>query len=94
MRRNGNGNGNGMPPADAVWLALGIVIWAMARALGERRRALFIDALEALASDINALRRIIAPLGERHHLTQMPQAQRIAGEWLRRIVVQLRAARQ
>jgi hypothetical protein len=85
---------NHMPPPEPIWVALGLAIWAVAIALGDRRRGLFIDALERVASDQVAKRRIVAvhqPDGRRRAVTASVQ---VAASYVTRIVAQLRAAHE
>lgn len=85
-------NGNHTPKPEACWLALGLVVWAIAIALGRRRRADFIDALERVAHHQEGKSRVVGfgpPNARRGRLTQ---ASLVATAWALRLVADLRAA--
>lgn len=73
-------------------MALGIVIWAVAAVLGRQMRAQFIEILDDLA-DQHEKRVAASPLTRSTTSgREMTRATRIAVNWLRRIVDELRAA--
>jgi hypothetical protein len=88
MTHNGT---NHMPKPEPYWIALGIVVWSMAVALGPKRRRMFLDAMEALTEEHVSRRRVIAfrPLNARSR--NLPQATLIAAAYLRRLVEGLKA---
>jgi hypothetical protein len=89
---NGNGNGNGLPPPEPVWIALGLITWALASALSKAARTRFIDTLDALCSDHAARNRIAAFRHISPKTRHVPHATRVALAYLRRIIAELRAA--
>ena len=86
-------NGNRMPDPDAVWIALGMVIWAIALALGGRRRGAFIAALAALTEDQDARRQVVSIHTTNGRKRAFTQSVQVAATYLARIVAELRAAR-
>lgn len=93
MTFNGNGNGNGMPKLEPIWLALGDVTWAMATALSPTVRTRFIEALERLADAHENKQQLAAfdifSLSRRDRA----RAMRVANTFIRRLIVDLKAAR-
>jgi hypothetical protein len=80
-----------MPPPDPVWLTLGILIFAIAAALGPTRSAAFIAALDEQAAGQASRRRVIAihaTDGRRRAVTRSVQ---VAATFVARIVAELRA---
>lgn len=87
-------NGNGLPKPEPVWVALSLIVWAVAAALSAQQRSRFIDTLDSLAKDQEARRQVVAinvTNGRRRALTQSVQ---VAARFIERIVVELRAARR
>lgn len=81
-----DGNGNGMPKLEPIWLALGIVVWAIASAMAAPMRARFIKALETIIKEHEDRRRIVAfdrrSLGKR----EVSRIIRVAIVFLRRLL--------
>jgi hypothetical protein len=82
--------GNHTPKPDSHWIALGVVVFALAASMGPNRRRAFIEALEQFTAETEARSRIVA-FG-RVHSGAMSRNARTAASWLRRVVSQLRAA--
>jgi hypothetical protein len=82
-----------LPPPEAIWLALGMVTWAIAAALAPKARARFLDALTRLTDEHSARQRIIALSSVTPKTGNLSRGVRLAVAWIRRILAQLRAAR-
>lgn len=82
-------NGNGLPKPEPLWIALGIVVAAMAESLSPRRRALFFAALRTLTDEHEARSRVVVFGSARNHRRDLPQSVRVAIAWLRRLIVEL-----
>jgi hypothetical protein len=80
-----------MPPPDPIWIALGIVIWALAEALGEKRRPQFIAALERIAADHSARGKIVS-LHINGRRRSVAASAKVASNYITRIVGEMRAA--
>lgn len=85
-------NGRHMPEPDPMWIALGFVIWALARALGGRRRDIFIDALSELSGDQQAAHRVVSMHATNGRKRAFTQSVQVAESYIARIVAELRAA--
>lgn len=72
------GSTGDMPRPTAIWIALAIVTWATATALGPTRRARFVAALERLAGE--------------HAARDAGRPVNLAATWIGRMVSELRAA--
>ena len=83
---------NHMPEPDAIWIALGFVIWAVARAMGGRRRDLFIDALAELVGDQETRRRVVSLHTTNGRKRAFTRSVQVAETYVARIVAELRAA--
>ena len=84
--------GNHLPKPEAIWVALAIVVWAIAAALGPRRRAGFIDAMAAATAQHEARERVLAFGRNGAHSREMSRSVRAATAWLRRLEAALRTA--
>lgn len=82
-------NGNGLPPPDAHWVALGIVVAALAEGLGAKRRARFFAALRSLIDDHEASSRVVVFGSATTHRRDLPHSIRVATRWLRRLTTEL-----
>jgi hypothetical protein len=80
------------PRPEAIWIALGIVVWAIAEALEDGRGRRFLDALERrTAEQAGALR--VVPFGPPSPDDRtLGAASRLAAAWLRRLAAELRNA--
>lgn len=83
-------NGNGMPKPDAMWIALGIVILALAEALEDGLGRRFIDALERRAAEHQDPQRVVAFGPMRSGRQALTQASRTAAAWVGRLAAELR----
>ena len=90
-------NGNGFPKPEPALIVIGMVIWAIAVALGPQRRARFIEALAEQVESEEGRRRVVSITtanattnGGRRALTQ---AVNFSARFVGRIVAELRAAR-
>lgn len=82
-------NGNGIPKPEPVWIALGIVVAALATALGAQRRRVFFDALRTMVEQ-HENRSNVAVFGSlRFNGRNMSQAIRGGVAWLKRLIVEL-----
>jgi hypothetical protein len=86
--------GNGFPKAEAIWLALAIVIWAVAEALEDGRGERFIAALERRADEHEALRRVVTFGTTDGQRSMLRRHAGVASQWLSRVAAELRAARR
>jgi hypothetical protein len=82
-------NGNGMPRPEPIWIALGIVIFAIAEALEDGRGRRFLDALERRADEHRASPRVVPLVGQR----PTSQASQQASAWVAKIAQELRSAK-
>ncbi len=82
-------NENGLPSPSAIWLALGIIVAAIAETLGPRRKARFFSALRSLADEHERRSGVLVFGHARNHRKLLPQAARIAVAWLRRLTSEL-----
>jgi hypothetical protein len=80
-------NGNGMPRPEPIWIALGIVIFAIAEALEDGRGRRFLDALERRADEHQTTPTVI-PFGARRPSSQAAQ---MAAIWVSRVAQELRS---
>lgn len=83
---------NGLPRPEAIWIALGIVVWALAEALEDGRGRRFLAALDRLADEHAAQGRIVAFDPPVRGGRAMSHAARVAATWVSRIAAELRAA--
>lgn len=83
---------DGMPPPSAIWVALGIVVWAVAEALEDGRGKRFLDALERRAAEHENARQIVAFGPVRTGKPALTQATRAAAAWVGRVAAVLRSA--
>lgn len=81
---------NHLPKPDPVWVALGIIVAAIAAALGPTRRARFFDAMEELSVEHETRAHVL--VFTRNHRRDLPRSAKVASHWLNRLVVELRAA--
>jgi hypothetical protein len=83
-----------MPRPEPIWVALSILIWALAETLGPTRRARLLGAM-ARYCEADELRRRVTALhlrnGRRRAVSQSAQ---VACAWITRIVVELGAERR
>lgn len=84
---------NGMPRPEPIWIALGMVAWAVARALSAERRDRFIDALQMTAAEHEQARRVVAFGPSDGGRRDMRRHARVAGAWVSRLAAELRARR-
>lgn len=83
---------NHMPKAEPHWIALGIVVWSVAIALGPKRRRVFIEALEDLAAEHAARGRVVAFGPHNARNAKLSHASRVAAVWLQRLTAALKVA--
>jgi hypothetical protein len=88
MASNGT---NHRPKPEPVWIALGIVVWAVAVALGPKRRQAFIDTLAELTDDHAARRRVIGFEPPQSRSRALSQSVLVAAAWLQRLIGDLKA---
>jgi hypothetical protein len=81
-------NDHDLPKPEAIWIALGIVVWAIAEALEDGRGRRFIDALERRTAE-HQRAAAVAPFGRRKPTSS---ATRQAGAWLEKVTQELRTA--
>lgn len=86
---NGTNGSDGMPKPEAIWVALGIVVVAVAVALGSRQRALFFDALRMLIAEHESRERIVVFGRAGRNGRTMSNAIRGGVAWLRRLIVEI-----
>lgn len=83
---------NHFPKPEPALVALGIVVWAMAIALGAKRRRVFIEALEDLTAEHAARGRVIAFGTHSARSRALSHGGRVAAAYLQRLTVSLRSA--
>lgn len=81
---------NHRPKPDPQWVALGIVVWAVAVALGSKRRKVFIEALDELTDDHATRRRVIGFDPPQARSRALSQSVLVAAAWLNRLVTDLK----
>lgn len=82
-------NGNHMPRPEPGWVALGIVVAALAVALGGERRRMFFDAMRRLVEQHETRNRVVVFGSQRNHVRAMSHAIRGGVAWLKRLIVEL-----
>lgn len=82
-----------MPPPEAIWMALGLIAWAVAMALAPTVRGRFMNALEMLSEQHEARWRVVSFPPPSLKTGDMSHATRIAIAWVRSILDEFRAAR-
>lgn len=87
MNHNG---GNHLPAPTAIWIALAVIAFAVAVALGSRRRIRFIEAIEKLVAEHEARTRVVGFGRPQARSAAMTRAIRPAAAWLHRLAAELR----
>lgn len=80
---------NPLPQPESHWIALGIVVAALAIALGRKRRAVFFQALRRITSEHEARERIAVFGQAKGNGRTMSNAIRGGVSWLSRLIVEL-----
>jgi hypothetical protein len=81
-------SGHDLPRPEAIWIALGIVVWAIAEALEDGRGRRFIEALERRATEHESGPRVVPISSRRTPSRDVRQA----GAWLAKVAQELRTA--
>lgn len=89
MRPNGS---NHFPKPEPVWVVLGIVVWAVAVALGPKRRRVFIDTLDELTAEHAARGRVVAFGTHSARSRALSSSARTGAAYLQRLIAALRTA--
>lgn len=79
-----------MPKPTAIWIALGIVILALAEALEDGLGRRFLDALERRAAEHKDPQRVVVFGAVRANRAEVTQESRTASEWVGRLAADLR----
>lgn len=85
-------NGNHLPRPEAIWIALGIVVFAIVRTMSRKKRALFIAELKSLVAEHEGADRVIAFGSRARWNGGMLNAIRGGVFWIRRLIVELERA--
>lgn len=80
---------NHMPKPEPIWIALGIVVAAIAAALGAKRRRVFFAALRELVHQHESRERVVSFTAARSQTRAMSQAIRGGAAWLSRLIEEL-----